>query len=69
MARIWASYEDIDRAIDVLKKYNVDIGTIPDVLIRDYKVNLEKSYRGLRTKFYERLVNELPPEIVRLFVE
>jgi hypothetical protein len=68
MARIWASYDDIDKAIEVLKKYNTDIGTIPNVLIEDYKANLEKAYRGLRTRFYEKLVDELPPDIVKLFV-
>jgi hypothetical protein len=52
-----------------LKKYNTDIGTIPNVLIEDYKANLEKAYRGLRTRFYEKLVDELPPDIVKLFVQ
>ncbi|MBC7340928.1 MAG: hypothetical protein H5U02_00480 [Clostridia bacterium] len=58
--KIWHSYEDVDRAVEVIKTQYQQTGTVAPELLRAYKEIMATAGKGMVAHFYERITLEMP---------
>jgi len=59
--KVWSSYEQVERAVETLKKIKAELGFIPPEMKRATISTLQHSYKGVVLRFFELC----PPEIVK----
>ena len=63
--KVWSSYDQVERAVETLKKTKEKLGFIPPELKKAIISTLQHSYKGVVLRFFELCPLEIVDELYK----